>query len=305
MHISHSPFLTRKASVFMPNRRQTLGWSLGLGLGLLQACAGRWPANANINTNANALVQHLQAAGPIDVLLLGEQHDAPEHHALHHAVIHAWGQAQHLSAVVLEMADAGHDTRGLSPQASAADVQARLAWSDAAWPWAAYGPAVMAAVAQGVVVMGGNLPRTRHREVMHDAAWDARVSPNTKQALETAVREGHCNLLPATQLPAMTRIQIARDVSMATAISQAHQPQHRTVIMLCGLQHADKRHGIPAHLPSTLRCHSVRLSADVDAESEVFRASGAYDTVWPTKPIAPKDDCSALKKQFQSTSSAP
>lgn len=281
-----SPLLAREAAAFMPTRRQTLGWSLGLGLGLLQACAARrpWPSNA--------LAQHLRQFEPIDVLLLGEQHDAPEHHALHQAVIAAWHSAQGVSAVVLEMADAGHDTRGLPPTASPAEVQARLAWSDQAWPWAAYGPAVMSAVAQGVVVMGGNLPRTRHREVMRDAAWDARVSPEVRQALETAVREGHCHLLPATQWPTMTRIQIARDVSMAHTVLQAHQAK-RTVVMLCGLAHAHKQQGIPAHLPSTLRCHSVRLSADA------YNGSGAYDTVWRTAPVAEKDHCAALEKQFQ------
>lgn len=273
----------------MWNRRQLLQGACSVSLGALQGCALSSP-----KFQPSGLVQHLRGVGAVDVLLLGEQHDATEHQALHQAVVQAWSLAQNLSALVLEMADAGHDTRGLSPQASPAQVQARLAWSDSAWPWAAYGPAVMAAVTQGVVVMGGNLPRTRHRDVMRDAAWDARVSPEVRLSLETAVREGHCNLLPASQWPAMTRIQIARDVRMADSIVRAHQQNpSRTVIFLCGLQHAHKQQGVPAHLPTSLRCHSVRLTADG------YDASQAYDTVWRTTPTPEKDHCAALQKQLQ------
>lgn len=278
----------------MWNRRQLLRGACGLGLGALQACTLSRPASAPAR-----LVQHLRdlhevsREEPMDALLLGEQHDAPEHQALHQAVIEAWCLAHDVSAVVLEMADAGQDTRGLSPQASAAQVQARLAWSDSAWPWAAYGPAVMTAVAHGVPVIGGNLPRQRHREVMRDAAWDARVSPQARQALEDAVREGHCHLLPESQLRPMTRIQIARDARMADTLVAAHQNDPRTVILLCGVQHAHRQQGVRAHLPTSLRCHSVALTTGKDD------ASAAYDTVWHTAPVPEQDHCAHLKQQLQ------
>jgi uncharacterized iron-regulated protein len=91
----------------------------------------------------------------------------------------------------------------------------------------------------------------------------------------------------------MTRIQIARDVSMADTIVTAHQHDQRTVILLCGLQHAHQRQGVPAHLPTSLRCHSVRLTADG------YEASEAYHTVWRTTATPEKDHCAELEKQLQ------
>jgi len=84
---------------------------------------------------------------PADALLLGEQHDAPEHQQLQRQVVQWLADRGQLAAVVLEMAEAGHGTAGLPPDASARQVRAALAWDDARWPWRTYGPVIMAAVA--------------------------------------------------------------------------------------------------------------------------------------------------------------
>ena len=57
---------------------------------------------------------------------------------------------------LFELLNAERASAGLKP----------LAWDDAGWPWAAYGPAVMAAVRAGVPVLGANRPRSRMREDM-------------------------------------------------------------------------------------------------------------------------------------------
>ncbi|MBY0466399.1 MAG: ChaN family lipoprotein, partial [Burkholderiales bacterium] len=140
-----------------------------------------------------------------DVLLLGEQHDAPEHQRLHLAAVQALVEFNELAALVLEMADAGQTTARLPPTASPQAVQQALAWRDSAWPWSDYGPAVMAAVAAGVPVLGGNLPRQRNAQVMREPEWDDRVPPTVLQRHRDDVRDGHCNLLPSGQIGPMTR----------------------------------------------------------------------------------------------------
>jgi uncharacterized iron-regulated protein len=289
MHTLIACLLENRRLIRFSVARRKFGVSLGLGLGMgwLSGCALdiRKP-----QPSSSSLAHHLLHAGAIDVLLLGEQHNAPEHQQQHQQVIEAWSQAQRLGAVVLEMADAGHDTTSLAPDASPADVQSRLAWKDNAWPWSVYQPAIMSAVAHGVPVIGGNLPRERHREVMRDAAWDSRVSPQARQALEEAVREGHCDLLPASQLRPMTRIQIARDASIAQTVLTALPPK-QTVIVLCGAQHAHRRLGIPVHLPNHTRLHSVRLSTNNTSPSN----PAEYDTVWTTAPLPQKDHCADLR----------
>ncbi|MDN8683023.1 ChaN family lipoprotein, partial [Staphylococcus aureus] len=52
------------------------------------------------------------------VLLMGEQHDAAAHQQWEHDTVQALARQRRLAAVVLEMADAGQDTRGLDPYPS-------------------------------------------------------------------------------------------------------------------------------------------------------------------------------------------
>jgi uncharacterized iron-regulated protein len=259
-------------------------------MALLGACAHSptthpWPA-------------HLWSLGALDVLLLGEQHDAPDHQHLHTTAITTLGPGR-LAAVVLEMADAGRNTRALPVHAQAAQVQAALAWVDAAWPWANYGPAVMAAVAQGIPVLGGNLPRSRHSDVMRDATWDRRVPPAVAHALQSAVREGHCQLLPEPHIQPMTRIQIARDATLADTVMSSLE-HTRTVLVLCGSQHAHRQQGIPAHLPPHLRVYSVHLQATAAASTTPLQTPAThqdrpFDLTWPTPAVPVQDHCARLR----------
>lgn len=235
----------------------------------------------------------LHQLGPADVLLLGEQHDAPEHQRLHLAAVQALVEFNELAALVLEMADAGQSTARLATSASAQAVQQALGWRDTAWPWAAYGPAVMAAVAAGVPVLGGNLPRQRNAVVMKEPDWDVRVPADVLQRHRTDVREGHCNLLPAGQIGPMTRIQIARDEALATTAANAVQ-RGKTVLVLCGSQHAHRQLGAPLHLPARLRTKTVRMAADGPRTDDAT----AFDTIWHTAPVPPVDHCARLREQL-------
>ena len=236
----------------------------------------------------------LVSLGKPDVLLLGEQHDAASHHAAHRDAVQALTASGELAAVVLEMADAGHDTRHLPRSASEADVQRALAWRDSAWPWTAYGPAVMAAVAHGVPVLGGNLPNRENPTVMRDPQWDLRVPASTLDAQRQAVRDGHCNLLPAGQIGPMARIQVARDASLAAAVAAAARPG-QTVLVLTGSAHANRRLGVPLHLPARLTLRSVRLAAGGAQPGD----DQAFDAVWPTAPAPARDHCAELQEQLQ------
>jgi uncharacterized iron-regulated protein len=157
--------------------------------------------------------------------------------------------------VVIEMADAGRSTAGLPRDSSDAAVREALAWTG--WTWADYAGVVMAAVHAGVPVLGGNLPRAGMRETMRDASLDGRVDAAARTLLADAVRTGHCNLLPESQIPGMVRIQIARDVSMARTVSAALDaaPAGQRVLLLTGAQHASRDRGVPLHLPPGTSLH--------------------------------------------------
>ena len=125
------------------------------------------------------------------ILLLGEQHDEPGHHTLEREMVSALAGRGVLAALALEMADRGTSTAGLAHTASEDEVRRALRWEHAGWPWADYAPAVMAAVAAGVPVVGANLPRQQLHSAMNDATLDALLRGPAVKAQQQAIREGH------------------------------------------------------------------------------------------------------------------
>ena len=239
-------------------------------------------------------ITRLDALLPTDVLLLGEQHDAQEHQLIHAQVIAQLAQRGMLAAVALEMADRGVNTANLLASASDQDVKTALNWNDSSWPWAAYGPAVMATVRAGVPVLGANLPRAEMRPTMLEAALDARLPGAALKVQQQLIRTGHCNLLPESQITPMTRIQIARDISMAGTVAKATLPG-KVVVLLSGSAHADRLLGVPQHLPTYLKVKGVRLRAGDAQEGD---KADAFDAVWPTPALPEKDYCAEFKKQM-------
>ncbi|WP_333708514.1 ChaN family lipoprotein [Tepidimonas ignava] len=240
----------------------------------------------------------LAALGAPDWLLLGEQHDADAHQWLQAAAVQVLAQEGRLAALVLEMAERGRDTAVLPADADEAAVRAALAWHDAGWPWRRYGPVVMAAVRAGVPVAGGNLPRHQHGEVMRDTAWDDTLpDAHQRAALHRALDEGHCGLLPAAQLPAMARIQLARDDAMAATLLERRTPG-RTVLLVTGAQHARRDRGVPHHLArragtdAARACLSIELRATDAARA---KPDPAFDALWLTPAVAAVDHCAGLR----------
>lgn len=237
---------------------------------------------------------------PTDVLLLGEQHDAPEHQLLERETVEWLAGRGELAALVLEMAERGRSTAGLAPGASERAVQSALRWSDAAWPWASYGPVAMAAVRAGVPVLGGNLPRKALSATTADAALDARLLPEAWQRQQDAVREGHCGLLPEKMLPGMVRVQIARDISMAGAAAEAHRPG-KVVLLVAGNGHVLRSLGVPLHLPAHLRSKVVAAQAG-QAQAAI---KNEVDWVQRTAPLPPRDACAELREQWRAMPPSP
>lgn len=219
------------------------------GLLLLASCSSPPPP---------ALVSHDALTTPADVLLLGEQHDAAEHQETHRQVVQAFVATGGLAALVLEMAEQGGTTTGLPPGADETSVQAALHWKETAWPWPAYGPAVMTAVRAGVPVIGANLTRPDMRTAMADDSLDGLLPGPALKAQQQAIRIGHCNQLPESQIRPMTRVQIARDRAIAATISGAAVPG-KTVVLLAGAGHVDPTVGVPRYLGPDLYYRSVKL----------------------------------------------
>lgn len=240
---------------------------------------------------------HLDELLPTPLLLIGEQHDAPEHQRLQRATVLALTQRGALAALVIEMAEQGRQTTGLPPDASEAQVRERLDWvadSPGGWAWSTYGPVVMAAVRSGVPVLGGNLPRAQMRAAMGNASLDGLLPASALQLQQENIRDGHCGLLPDSQVAPMTRIQLARDQAMARTALAALQPG-KTVLLVAGNQHVRRDLGVPQHLPAT-QPHKVVVA--LARQAEAAGEAGAADRVWDTPPRPPRDYCAEMKTQM-------
>lgn len=263
-------------------RRVVISWA-GAAL-LLAGCATATPA------------PDLSGLLPTPLLLLGEQHDAPDHQRLQRQTLRQLAGRGQLAAVVLEMVERGRQSTGLPPDASEARVREALDWSGdqnaGAWPWAVYGPLVMDAVRAGVPVLGGNLPRDQMRAVMGESGLDTAVPAEALQQQRENIRTGHCGLLPASQVAPMTRIQLARDRAMAQTAREALRPG-QTVLLVAGHQHVRRDIGVPQHLPPGQALQVVVALAGGDAS-----AGAAADRVWRTPATPPVDHCAELRRQW-------
>jgi uncharacterized iron-regulated protein len=268
---------------------------------LLLGAALSWAAS--LARASDEWTPRLDALLPTRALLLGEQHDVSEHQRIARALVQTLADRSALAAVVLEMLPAGSSSAQLPRDSTEAAVQRALGWNEGAWPWAAYGPVVMAAVQAGVPVLGGNLPAQQMRAQMARSELDGRLAPAVLAEQQQLMRQGHCGLLPESQIVPMARIQIARDLSLAATLEAAMRqagPQ-QLVLMLSGSVHADKRLGVPAHLPHELAVRSVRLLAGGPSgqAGQGSQNEGLFDAHWPTAPAPPTDHCAALREHFR------
>lgn len=230
---------------------------------------------------------------PTSVLLLGEQHDAPEHQALQREVVQTLARRNQLGALVMEMVEQGRSTQGLASDADEARVRDALGWTEQhGWSWPVYGPVVMAAVRSGAPVIGGNLPRAQMRNAMGNQRLDQSVSESVLQRQRDGIRESHCELLPASQIAPMTRIQLARDQTLAQTAVQAVIPG-KTVVLVAGNGHVRPDLGVPLHLPPNTPFKAVMAQAGTEASPL------PADTVWHTPALPPRDHCAELKQQLQ------
>ena len=284
-----------------PTRFHTTRWAIALLMLVLAACA-RVPEPRLFPHAPNDITARTEALLPTGLILLGEQHDAADHQDIHRQVIEFLAVRGQLAAVALEMADAGTSTASLKSNSTQLQVQAALGWNNKSWPWQTYGPAVMAAVKAGVPVLGANLPAAQMRDAMADSRLDQQLPGPALKAQQQLIRIGHCGLLPEDRISPMTRIQVARDVSMARTLEQAALPG-KTVVLLAGSGHVNRLLGVPQHLPPAIPFKSVQLRAGPAplATNALQPASGqfAFDAVWPTPAVPEQDYCEGLQEKLK------
>jgi len=235
-----------------------------------------------------------------DVVILGEVHDNPAHHAEQAARV----AQTRPKAIVFEMLTAEQAAR-VTPQVRGdeAELEAALGWAESGWPdFSMYYP--IFAAAPEAEIYGAQVPRDTARAVIADGpaasfgeeavryGLDRDLPPHEQTARETLQKEAHCNALPAEMLPGMVAIQRLRDAVLARATIEALEATGGPVAVITGNGHARRDWGVPAYL--------TMVAPDLDiwvlGQTEDGRPlDGGFDVVTSAPAVERPDPCAAFK----------
>ena len=237
------------------------------------------------------LVQRLAQAPRV---LIGEQHDNPDHHALQRWLLQSMAQYRPQGSLLLEMLEPAQQVKVdhvRSQDPLPPDLAQALDWRQG-WDWRFYGPIVRDAFAQGDPVLAANLDRDEMKEIYRtrpELSGMRSNAPAVRESLLEEVREGHCGMLPESQLPSMLAVQQQRDRRMAQRLLAAPAP----ALLLAGGHHVRKDVGIPLHLADlgAEKGTMVLMLAQVGEEVGPQTA----DFVWFTAALPKKDYCADLR----------
>jgi hypothetical protein len=235
-----------------------------------------------------------------DVVILGEVHDNPMHHA-HQAIA---VEALQPKAVVFEMLSIDQAAR-VTPRLLRSEeaLGAILGWEASGWPdFGMYYPVFVAA--GGAEFRGAAAPTEDVRRAADVGAAEtfgedaaryglAEPLPEAEQALREAEQlMAHCNAMPGEALPGMVEAQRLRDAWLARAALGALSETGGPVVVITGNGHARSDRGVP------------RLIAAADPEVRVLsigqfedaaEAEPPFDLWLVTEAAVRGDPCEAFR----------
>jgi uncharacterized iron-regulated protein len=175
------------------------------------------------------------------------------------------------------------------------------------WQWDFYQPVVALALRQGLPLRAANLPARDAMAIARASAGDAAGAvapgslptlawgPDSQRAIEAAIRDGHCGLLPERAVAPMVRAQMARDATMAAVMVEAARSTGLPVVLLAGNGHVRRDIGVPTHLAALDPGASMVAVGIVERGEPV---SGRFDQAFAVAPANRPDPCETLRKHF-------
>lgn len=242
-----------------------------------------------------AALDHLPAA---DVVILGEVHDNPEHHANQARAV----AALQPRALVFEMLTPDAAARTPADRSDAPALAAALGWEGSGWPdFALYHPIFLAA--PKARIFGGEVPRDQARLALAQGAaavfgadaaaygLDQPLPADGARAREDEQFAAHCGAMPRTMMPGMIEAQRLRDAVLARAVLQAMAATGGPVAVVTGSGHARKDRGIPAALANAALGLSVLAIGQLEADPGT---DAPFDLWLVTDPVPRDDPCDAF-----------
>ncbi|MGE0802380.1 MAG: ChaN family lipoprotein [Lautropia sp.] len=200
----------------------------------------------------------------------------------------------------------GASSSGASSSGAAAASGAAIAhrldlagFDRTAWRWPLHQPLFEAADRIGAIWIAANFSRAAAGRLMRpppggapsvDPALaamvdSARWDDAAQQALEAALRAGHCNLLPEAAIPGIARVQRLRDAALALPLLDAAE---RRMILIAGNGHVRRDFGVPRYLGAFEQAALVVGFEEGELPAD---AAAMYDVVVLATPVARKSPC--------------
>jgi len=257
----------------------------------------------------------LQQLSQSQYLLIGEKHDNPDHHQIQKRLLNRLLQ-RNKTRVVFEMLNDKQNTalEQLSPSDSLKQIKSKLDWPDSGWNWSDYGPLIQSAVQQQSEIRSGNIARPQLQEIYRNGPASivtsdrfrsfSLVTQEVRDTIQQHVYESHCKTMPLEHMTPMVNIQIARDASMASAMTSKLAARQHT-ILIAGSFHSRKDLGVPLHLnalSTTPNTHDSTTLLLLEVETDMtdlgdyaYAENMVADYVWFTPKYTAKDYCADLR----------
>jgi uncharacterized iron-regulated protein len=236
------------------------------------------------------------------IVLLGEVHDNPTHHAkrlalLERALARGWRPALLMEQLDREQQrtidDVYRETRA-HPE--------RAIETPAGWKAGFYRPFIALALRYRLPLVAANVSREDGKRIAREGL-EAVFTPEELAALgldrprpedlqaaqEREIDAGHCNALPPEAWPSLANVQFARDALMARLLAEHAE---RGAVLLAGNGHVRRDLGVPRWLPPALQRRTFVVGY-LEAGSEP--PPGAFDAVVVTEPAERKDPCAVFR----------
>jgi uncharacterized iron-regulated protein len=222
------------------------------------------------------IAEFVAAAESVDIVIVGEVHDNPEHHRNQARI----AEALQPEALVFEMIPQEKETVVNELRAAGAtreQLAEALQWADSGWPDFDFYAEILEA-APSARVFGAGQPSADVRRAMVEGAagpfgpdaaiygLDKPLEPEEQAAREAIQAEAHCDALATELLPGMVEAQRFRDAGLADATLWARTMTGGGQIMVVtGNGHADLERG----MPEALRIADPEVSMIVLGQLEV------------------------------------
>ncbi|MCF8481508.1 MAG: ChaN family lipoprotein [Rhodospirillum sp.] len=267
------------------------------------------------------LAEALDRARRTEVVLLGERHDNPDHHALQAYILGELLDAGGHPALIFEMIDGDQketlDSWRATPTPDIGELNDLLSWERRGWPsFSWYEPLFALALEQSLPILPGNPPDAQVHAIARGQDPDTIAAlgleaplpaPLDSNLLET-LRDSHCGMVPEQALAPIALAQRAKDATMARAVITALTERAESAVIITGSEHARTDRGAPFYLPVGLSHLSIAFTEAFVGEMDPLSYGEAkvvtenmppHDLLWFTPRIDRDDPCAGLAEHFQ------